>query len=90
MPQKKIKHTTTLVWMVKANAMTERNGANVEGCLKWHEQSRMCKDYVCRLSGCHDTESLCSGLWNEGKELLLLCGAEVGEMNAMNGCSGMQ
>ena len=50
----------------------------------------MCKDYVFRLSGCHDTESLCAGLWNEGKELLLLCGAEDGEMNAMNGCSGMQ
>ena len=50
----------------------------------------MCKGYVSWLSGCHDKKSLCAGLWNEGKEMLLLCGAEVGEMNAMNGCSGMQ
>jgi len=50
----------------------------------------MGKGYVCKQSGCHDTESLCAGLWNEGKELLLLCVAEVGEMNAMKGCSGMQ
>ena len=89
MPQKKIKHTNCTVRMEKANAMTERNGANVLAGLQWHEQYRCGKGYVCRLSGCHDTESLCAGLRNEGKELLLLCGAEVGEMNAMNGCSGM-
>lgn len=28
MPQKKIKHTTVIVRREKANAMTERNGAN--------------------------------------------------------------
>ncbi len=90
MPQKKIKHTTANVRMVKANAMTERNGANVLGGLQWHEQYRCGKGYVYRQSGCHDTESLCAGLRNEGKELLLLCGAEVGEMNAMSGCSEME
>ena len=90
MPQKKIKHTRCTVRMEKANAMTERNGANVLGGLQCHEQYRCSNGYVLRLSGCHDTESLCAGLWNEGMELLLLCGAEVGEINVMNGCSGMQ
>ena len=75
--------------MEKANAMTERNGANELVGLQWYEQYRWGDGFVYRLSGCHDTESLCTGLRNEGKELLLLCGAEVGEMNAMNGCSGM-
>jgi len=74
----------------KANAKTERNGANGLAGLQWHEQSRMCERFVFGLSGSHDTESLCAGLRNEGMELLLLCGDEVGEMNAMNGCSGMK
>ena len=46
MPQKKIKHTTEGVRWVKANAMTERNGANDLGGLQCDEQSRMCKGNV--------------------------------------------
>jgi hypothetical protein len=38
MPQKKIKHTTFFVWWLKANAMTELNGANAFGGLERHEQ----------------------------------------------------
>jgi len=33
-------------------------------------------------------KTLCRELQQEEKELLLLCGAEVGEMNEMKKCSG--
>jgi len=45
----------------RANAMTERSGANRVGGMEWHEQSRLRVDYVLGLSGRHDTESLCDG-----------------------------
>ncbi|MBK8686067.1 MAG: hypothetical protein IPN26_14440 [Bacteroidetes bacterium] len=73
--------------------MTEWNGANRVGGLEWHRA--VCLEALAAfvtyqntkaivgegISKRHDTESLCAGLWNEGMELLLQCGAEVGEIN---------
>ena len=78
------------VQRVIANAMTELNEVIAMAGVERHVTARMCDGFVCMVSGCHDKKSLCAGLRNAGKELLLLCGAEVGEMNAMSGCSEME
>ncbi len=78
-----------MLWVL-ANAMTELNEAIALAGLQGHMTARMCYGFVCMVSGCHDTKSLCARLRNDRKEMLLLCGAEVGEMNAMSGCSEME
>lgn len=68
-----------VLW-AKAKATTERNETMATGFLVRHEQALKCMGNVYGKRGCHDWQSLWLGLCNAVRELLLLCGAVVGEM----------
>ena len=64
-----------------ANAITEWNGTNAEEGLEGLVQYR-CVEALCLGYRYAMTRKACElALWNVKKGLLLLCGAEVGEMN---------